>query len=223
MADSSGGTVDLVVFDCDGVLVDSEPIAVPILGAALRTLGLVMTDAEVHRTFVGFTSGRCIEIAEERLGRALPADFAERVQVRTFKAFCAGLRAMPGIVETLDRLPVPYCVASSGDPGKMRLTLGLTGLLDRFRDRMFSASEVARGKPSPDLFLHAAERSGARPDRTVVVEDSLPGVIAAAAAGMRVQGYCPTGEGAELVAAGAILFRDLRELPERLVEVQEGS
>jgi len=213
MAEASPGGTQLVIFDCDGVLVDSEPIATRVLGAALRAEGLRMADEEVHRTFLGLTFPRTIEIVEARLGRALPPDFTEQVQAQTFEEFRADLDAMPGIEETLDRLRVPYCVASSGEPEKMRCTLGRTGLLERFEGRMFSASEVTHGKPAPDLFLHAAARMGARPERTVVVEDSVAGVAAARAAGMRVFGYAPAGDGAELEAAGATLLRDLRELP----------
>ncbi len=218
MVEARARGVDLVVFDCDGVLVDSEPIAVPVLGRALRAAGLALSDAEVHLTFVGLAFPRCVEIAERRLGHPLPAGFTERVQAETFEAFRAGLRAMPGVEEALDRLAVPYCVASSGDPDKMRLSLGLTGLLERFHGRMFSASEVRNGKPAPDLFLHAAARLGARPERTVVVEDSLPGVRAAIEAGMRVYGYAPAGDGEALAVAGAIPLLDLRELPGVLEE-----
>jgi HAD superfamily hydrolase (TIGR01509 family) len=209
---------DLVIFDCDGVLVDSEPIAAAVLGEALRGEGLAMTDQEVHHTFRGLTFERTIEIVEERLGRPLFSDFAERVQARTFEAFRRGLSAMPGVNEALDRLEVPYCVASSGEPEKMRLTLGLTGLLGRFDGRMFSASEVAQGKPAPDLFLHAARCMGAAPHRTIVVEDSIAGVTAARAASMRVYGYAAAGDGAALEAAGATLLGDLRDLPRWIEE-----
>jgi HAD superfamily hydrolase (TIGR01509 family) len=217
MAEAARPRPELVIFDCDGVLVDSEPAAAAVLAEALREEGLAMTDEEVRRAFLGLTFPRTIEIVEERLGRPLGAGFAGRVQARTFEAFRRGLAPMPGVEEALDRLDVPYCVASSGEPEKMRLTLGLTGLLDRFDGRMFSASEVEHGKPEPDLFLHAARRLRASPARTVVVEDSVAGVTAARRAQMRVYGYAAAGDGAALEAAGATLLADLRQLP-RLIE-----
>jgi len=209
---------DLIIFDCDGVLVDSEPVANRILAGALAEVGLRMSVDEVCATFVGLSMTHCVEIVEQRLGRALPADFVPRLQRRTFDAFRADLRAVRGVAAALDRISSPVCVASSGEREKMNLTLGLTGLLPRFAGRMFSATEVERGKPHPDLFLHAAEALGARPGRCAVVEDSLPGVQAARSARMAAFGFAARDDGARLAAAGATVFRSMRELPALLGE-----
>ena len=180
---------------------------------ALDELGLVTSYEEVCRDFIGLTMMRCVEIVERRLGRAVPDDFVERLQRRTFEAFRCELRAVRGVADALKRIEAQVCVASSGEHEKMRLTLGLTGLLPRFEGRLFSASEVERGKPHPDLFLHAAERMAVPPDRCAVVEDSLPGVLAARAAGMSVYGYAERSDAERLRSAGAIVFDDMARLP----------
>ena len=166
---------------------------------------------------------RCVEIVEERLGRPVPEGFVERLQARTYEAFRAGLRPVRGVAQALERIDLPVCVASSGEHEKMRLTLGLTGLLDRFEGRLFSATEVERGKPHPDLFLLAARSLGARPPRCVVVEDSAPGVLAARAAGMTALGYAGGTDGKPLAAAGARVFHGMAELPDLLAEIDAGG
>lgn len=209
---------DLIIFDCDGVLVDSEPLANRVMAAALREIGLDTSYEEVCREYIGLSMDQCVRRIERRLGGPVPDRFVEQLQERTFRAFRDGLQAVPGVTEALRRIHTPVCVASSGEHEKMRLTLGHTGLLPRFEGRMFSATEVARGKPAPDLFLHAATTMGACPGRCAVIEDSLPGVQAARAAGMRVFGYAPeTGE-AELASAGATVFKAMARLPELLGE-----
>jgi HAD superfamily hydrolase (TIGR01509 family) len=210
-------SLDLVIFDCDGVLVDSEPIANRAFADALCEIGLPLSYEEVCREFTGLSMPRCIQIVEERLGRSVPGELVRRLQARTFDAFRERLQPVPGVREVLDRLVIPVCVASSGEPEKIRLTLGLTGLLSRFEGRIFSATEVDRGKPWPDLFLHAARTLGARPARCAVVEDSLPGVRAARAAGMVVFAYAPEADGGELAGAGATVFGAMTDLP-RLLE-----
>jgi HAD superfamily hydrolase (TIGR01509 family) len=209
---------ELVIFDCDGVLVDSEPLANRVFTEALRQIGVEISYEEVCRTFIGLSMSRCMEIVERRLGRPAPEGFVDRLQARTYEAFRAELRPVRGVARALERIDLPLCVASSGEPEKMRLSLGLTGLLDRFEGRLFSATEVARGKPWPDLFLHAARSLGARPEGCVVIEDSAPGVLAARAAGMAVLGYAGEGSGAGLAAAGARVFHDMEELPRLLAE-----
>jgi len=206
----------LAIFDCDGVLVDSEPVANRVFTDALAELGLGIEHAEVCRDFVGLSMRCCMEIVERRLGRAVPDGFVEELQRRTFDAFRAGLRPVPGVVAALGRIALPTCVASSGEHEKMRLTLGLTGLLPRFEGRMFSATDVERSKPHPDLFLHAARSLDVPPADCAVVEDSVPGVRAAVAAGMCALGYGPGEEGARLAAAGAVVFAAMDELPELL-------
>ena len=208
--------IDLVILDCDGVLVDSEPIANRVLADLLDEVGLPMTVEEATREFVGLSMADCWRIAEQRLGRSLPADFARRYEQRLTDAFRVELRPVPGIVEALERIHRPLCVASSGDPERIRGSLELTGLLPRFEGRIFSAVEVPRGKPAPDLFLHAARRSGARAVGCVVVEDSPRGVQAGVDAGMRVLGYAGRTAAAELEQAGAQCFERMRDLPDLL-------
>ncbi|MBM3644550.1 MAG: HAD-IA family hydrolase [Alphaproteobacteria bacterium] len=212
----------LVIFDCDGVLVDSEPLANRCFADALRREGLDWTVEETMRRLMGRSLKACLPIVEAELGRALPDDFIDRLNVDTFAAFrAAPVRAVVGIGAALDAIAaagVPHCVASSGGHDKMRLTLGLTGLWSRLEGRIFSASEVARGKPAPDLFLHAARRMGAAPDACIVIEDSAPGIVAARAAGMRALAYvgAPWTDRAALQAEGGELFDDMRALPQLL-------
>lgn len=201
-----------VIFDSDGVLVDSEPIASRITAEMLGTLGLVMSPEEAMRRYTGRSTASCIELVEAELGRPLPEGFVERLQARTFEAFDRELRVVPGIPEILDCLPWPVCVASSGEHVKLRKTLTRTGLYQRFAGRIFSATEVRRGKPYPDLYLYAARRMDAAPTQCAVIEDSLPGVQAAVAAGMTTFGYAALTPAASLHAAGAVVFTDMREL-----------
>jgi len=206
-------TLELVIFDCDGVLVDSEPLACAVLAEDLAPLGLDLGADEVRRRFRGLRLSEVLARIEQQLGRELPPGFLERLQRRTFEVLRREVRPMPGVIEALEAIRIPVCVASSGEPEKMRLTLGATGLLERFEGRIFSAVEVARGKPHPDLFLHAAARLGAAPARSIVVEDSVPGVEAGRRAGIPVLGYAPRGDGRELELAGARVFEDMALLP----------
>jgi HAD superfamily hydrolase (TIGR01509 family) len=205
----------LVIFDCDGVLVDSEPIANRTLGQMLRELGLDLTHEDIFQNFVGYSLPHCLRVIEAMLGRQPPENFLRDLQARTFTAFKTELRAMPGIEEALDRLGLPFGVASSGDHEKMNTTLGITGLLPRFVGRIFSVTQVARGKPAPDVYLFAARQLGAEPSACVVVEDTPPGVQAGVAAGMTVFGFCAHTPEHKLRAAGAHrTFDDMRVLPE---------
>ena len=165
-------SIRLVIFDCDGVLVDSERIAVRVDVVVLAKLGWVMTEAEVVERFMGRTDEYMVSQIEAHLGRPLPANWEEPFQRLYREAFEAGLKPVPGILEVLNEIAIPTCVASSGTHERIRYTLGLTGLYTRFVGRIFSASDVARGKPAPDLFLHAANRMGADPSECAVVEDS---------------------------------------------------
>jgi HAD superfamily hydrolase (TIGR01509 family) len=205
---------DLIIFDCDGVLVDSEPISNRVFTAALRELGFDWSYEQVCARFIGLSMTRCTELIEEDLGRSVPERFLDELQRRTFEMFrTEGLAAVRGVSEMLDRLDMPFCVASSGEPEKMQTTLGLTGLLPRFTGRMFSAQQVRRGKPAPDLFLFAAESCGVAPERCVVVEDSVPGVRAAVTARMTVFGYAERSDHAALAASGAVVFDSMTDLP----------
>jgi HAD superfamily hydrolase (TIGR01509 family) len=175
---------DLVVFDCDGVLVDSERLAVRIEAQALTALGWAIEEHEVIERFVGRSHADMTRDIVSYLGRELPDNWDAELDVLYRATFEAELEPVPGIAAALSHITTPTCVASSSGHDHLRFALGHTGLLDHFDGRIFSASEVERGKPAPDLFLHAARRMGADPARCAVVEDSAPGVAAAVAAGM---------------------------------------
>lgn len=211
-----------VIFDCDGVLVDTELLANRCFATALDRIGLPWSVEETMRRLVGRSMKSCVAIIEGETGRPLPSDFLARLQADTFESFrTAPVQPVAGIVDVLDWLEeqeIAYCVASSGEIEKMRLTLGLTGLLPRFEGRMFSASLVPRGKPFPDLFLHAARGIGVEPSTCTVIEDAVPGVEAGVAAGMRVFAYAGAAHAdrAALVAAGGIAFEAMDDLPRLL-------
>jgi HAD superfamily hydrolase (TIGR01509 family) len=193
----------LLIFDCDGVLVDSERLAHEVLCEMLAEAGVSLTLQQAFERFMGSSTERCLAVLQELLGDAPAADFMTRYGERSFAAFRAGLGPVDGITPLLDTLTLPYCVASNGPREKMRFTLGHTGLLSRFEGRLFSAQDVQRPKPAPDLFLHAARTLGAAPAQCVVIEDSPTGVAAARAAGMTVYGFAAMTDPARLVAAGA--------------------
>jgi HAD superfamily hydrolase (TIGR01509 family) len=212
---STRSAVQLLIFDCDGVLVDSEPIANRVFADMLQELGLSISVAEMYEQFVGYSMSHCMQLIEHKLGRAAPEDFEQRLQERTFAAFeAAPLKPTPGIIEALDAITVPVCVASSGELAKMQLTLGLTGLLPRFAGRLFSVTQVAHGKPAPDIYLQAAKTLGAMPHACVVVEDSPVGAAAGIAAGMTVLGYSAHTDPQKLERVGVYrTFAEMRELP----------
>ena len=209
---------DLVIFDCDGVLVDSEIISCREHARLLTELGYPISADQVFERFLGRATHDTMAEVEAALGRSLPADFIAQLKARMDAAFASSLRAVPHLEAALDALVRPFCVASSGTPDKIATSLRLVGLGHRFAARIFSAVEVARGKPAPDLFLYAAERMGTDPARCVVIEDSVPGVLGAAAAGMTALGYCGGSHcrpdhAAALIAAGAVSsFDDMRQL-----------
>jgi HAD superfamily hydrolase (TIGR01509 family) len=209
----------LVIFDCDGVLVDSEPLANVSFSRALRAEGLDWTVEETMRRLMGRSLKSCVEICEAELGRKLPDDFVEKMQVVTYQSFRdAPLQPVAGVkqaVVELQRAGLDTCVASSGALEKMRFTLGLTGLWDLFEGRIFSASQVPRGKPFPDLFLHAAIAMNVQPFACTVIEDSVPGIQAARSAGMRALAYAGAAHAdpGALAAAGGELFDNMAMLP----------
>ncbi|WP_406355558.1 HAD family hydrolase [Streptomyces sp. NBC_01635] len=208
---------DLVVFDNDGVLVDSEPISNRLLAGYLTELGHPTSYEESIRDYMGSAMHRVHDLVEERTGQRLPDDFDSVFHARVFAAFERELKPVAGAADVLEALAadgVPYCVASSGSHERIRVGHRTTGL-DRWFDdeRIFSSQDVGRGKPAPDLFLYAAERMGVAPARCVVVEDSPLGVQAAVAAGMDVYGFSSMTP-AEKLAGVTRLFADLRELPE---------
>jgi HAD superfamily hydrolase (TIGR01509 family) len=206
--------VDLVIFDCDGVLIDSERLGVKVDMLALHELGWPLSEAEVIARFVGRSDRENRAAIEAHLGRKLPEGWAEQIEEQYREAFAAELTPVDGVLETLDRIALPSCVASSGTHEHLRYTLSLTGLYERFAGRIFSADDVAAGKPAPDLFLHAASEMTADPAGCVVVEDSRPGVEAARAAGMRALAFAGGLTPAELLEGpNTVVFDDMRELP----------
>jgi HAD superfamily hydrolase (TIGR01509 family) len=204
---------DLIVFDNDGVLVDSEPVANQVLSSLLTEYGFPCTPEECIAIFMGHSMPQVRAMVEARLGRPLPADLETRYFGDLFPSFQRSLRPIPGIVDALLAIDQTVCVASSGTHERIRLTLGTTGLWDRFGGRVFSAQDVARGKPAPDLFLHAAASLGVDPRRCAVVEDSPAGVTAANAAGMTSFGFARLVPAERLAHATGAVFSDMRLLP----------
>ena len=206
--------VELVIFDCDGVLIDSERLAVKVEVRALGELGWVLSEAELIERFMGRSDRDMWAAVEAHLGKPLPGGWAERLQQQYRRTYAAELTPVDGVLEALDRIALPTCVASSGTHEHLRYTLGLTGLYERFAGRIFSADDVGVGKPAPDLFLHAASKMAANPAGCVVVEDSRPGVEAARAAGMRALAFAGGLTAAEsLSGPNTMVFQDMRELP----------
>ena len=206
---------DLIIFDCDGVLVDSEPLSNQLLCNELARYGLHMTVTDVIQTFVGRSMSTVVSIAEEKLGKKLPDDFLDVLQDKTFEVFKEKLAPVYGIkdvIEILIKNNVKFCVASSGSFQKMDLTLGLTGLRDYFGGRIYNSSQVKRGKPYPDLFLYAAEQMQVEPARCLLIEDSLPGVQGGVSAGIEVMAYSVRGEDEKLKKAGGLVIKDMREI-----------
>lgn len=204
----------LLIFDCDGVLVDSEIISNRVFCAMLNELGLELTLDDMFSRFVGLSMPQCLDRIAAMLGASPPEDFAARLQEKTEAALRAEVKPVPGVRAVLDGLELPFCVASSGSRRKIRLTLGATGLLERFGDRIFSAEDVVHSKPAPDLFLHAAAAMGHAPADCLVIEDTPTGVRAGVAAGMRVLGFSAYTPAKRLMAAGAhATFGSMDALP----------
>jgi HAD superfamily hydrolase (TIGR01509 family) len=180
---------ELVIFDCDGVLVDSERITNQVFCTMLNELGVPVTLEDMFERFVGLSMPQCVALIAELHGSPPPASFVPELRARTAEALKTQIRPVPGVADVLNGLSVPYCVASSGEHEKIRLTLGATGLLRYFEGRIFSVADVRRPKPAPDVFLFAAHRMGRNTERCAVVEDTPTGVLAAVAAGMHVFGF----------------------------------
>lgn len=212
---------EAVIFDCDGVLVDSETLENQVFVECAADLGLVLTLAEAVELYKGRKLAECIADVEERLGRCVPDSFVADFRVRSAKVFEDHLQPIPGVeavIQTLQALSVPFCVASSGPREKIEANLGITGLLTYFQESVVSAYEVGSWKPDPDLFLHAARTLDVAPETCAVIEDSLPGVQAGVAADMTVFGYARDTQAEILAAAGAQVFQDMNQLPVLLQE-----
>jgi HAD superfamily hydrolase (TIGR01509 family) len=210
---------DLIIFDCDGVLVDSEVISCRAHAQTLTRHGYPITADQVLQRFLGVSDREARLIIESEIERKLPDDFESQVKQATLEFYADDLKAIANVGEAIAAIDLPKCVASSGTPEKIRHGLTCAGLHDQLAPHIFSASQVRRGKPAPDLFLFAAENMRAAPERCIVIEDSTPGVTGARAAGMTVLGFhggshCRPGHAEMLRAAGAaVTFDDMRQLP----------
>jgi HAD superfamily hydrolase (TIGR01509 family) len=211
------GHPELVIFDCDGVLVASEPISIRVDALVLAEVGLTLSEQEIIDRFVGRSPSVMRQAIETHLGGTLPEDWDETSRPRYRAAFERELRPIDGIEDALDGIAAATCVASSSEPDELAFKLELTGLYERFAGRIFSAVEVPHGKPAPDLFLYAAQRMGVSPGACAVVEDSQYGVQAARAAGMEAFGYTGSVTPARMLEGpSTTVFDDMRELPRLL-------
>jgi HAD superfamily hydrolase (TIGR01509 family) len=208
--------IDLVIFDCDGVLIDSERLAVRTEAAILATLGWPLLESEIIERFVGRSAAYMQAAIEQQIGRSI--DWASEFEVVYRDVFERELTPVEGVVDALEAITTPTCVASSATHEMLRFTLGLTGLYERFAGRIFSVRDVENGKPAPDVFLHAARSMGANPEHCAVVEDSFSGVLAGLAAGMRVFAFAGGVTSASTLALdGVVVFEEMPLLPELLV------
>ncbi len=208
---------DLIIFDCDGVLVDSERLSIRVDSIFLERVGWPMSEEEIVERWVGRSDADMQIEIEQHIGGPIPPDIEEEFGRIYREMFDRELTPVDGIREVLDVITTPRCVASSGEHDKIRRNLALTGLAGYFGERIFSSTDVEHGKPAPDLFLLAAETLGAEPSRCAVVEDSVYGVEAALAAGMLPFAYAGGVTPAERLARpGAVVFTDMRQLPELL-------
>ena len=220
---------DLVIFDCDGVLVDSELLACRAVAEALASIGHELSADAVAERFVGISNKDMYSALERDRGAPLPADFDAAMTRIAASLFERELAAMPGLDRALAALGQRRCVASSSTPAMLAKKLAWTGLAAEFGDAVFSAASVKRGKPAPDLFLYAAERMAVAPARALVVEDSVPGIAAAKEAGMTVFGFtggshCKPDHGDRLAAAGAdLIFAEMSALPALIALAQLSS
>jgi HAD superfamily hydrolase (TIGR01509 family) len=208
---------DLIIFDCDGVVVDSERIVHEVFGSFLRSLGVDLPPEEANERFLGRRLRDCFDIVAQLTGRVVPDEALDRYKEERDRVLRARVQPIDGVREVIEALDVPFCIASSGDHAKMRATLGATGLLPLFENRLYSATEVARGKPEPDVYLFAAARMGVDAARAAVIEDSVNGVLAGCAADMTVFGFAGLIAPQRLRAAGAhATFAAMRDLPKLL-------
>jgi HAD superfamily hydrolase (TIGR01509 family) len=217
---------DLIIFDCDGVLVDSEVISCRAHAETLTRHGYPITADQVLDRFLGVSDREARQMVEAELGRSLPDDFETVVKQATLQCYAEDLRAVPHVGAAIAAIGLPKCVASSGTPEKIRDGLDCAGLYDLLAPNIFSALQIRRGKPAPDLFLFAATQMQASPARCLVIEDSIPGVTGALAAGMTVLGFhggshCrPSHAEALHVAGAAVTFDDMRQLPGLIGQIE---
>jgi HAD superfamily hydrolase (TIGR01509 family) len=210
--------VTLLIFDCDGVLVDSELIALEILADMLTGLGWLIDRAECRARFMGKSTRDVLTEVEELIGRPIPAELGDAVQAQLFARLRRELQPVRDIRDVVAALPYPVCVASSSSPERIALSLEVTDLAPLFEDRVFSAAEVRHGKPAPDLFLHVAARMGVPPGHAIVIEDSPAGVLAARRAGMGVIGFAGASH-ADPGLAGLLAEAGAREVLSRMTDL----
>lgn len=206
----------LVIFDCDGVLVDSEAIGDRVIADLLTRQGVTINAGDISARYIGLTMQAVVDDVNRRYGLSLGDSWLEEVRIETEAAFHAGLEPMPHVKElivTLETAGVPICVGSNGSVSKMNTSLGITGLLPHFEGRLFSGQDMKRGKPFPDLFLHAAKAMDVAPEDCVVIEDSAAGLKAAQAAGMKALAYVANPAHAPAELSGGHRFTDMRRAP----------
>lgn len=204
--------INLVIFDCDGVLIDSEPIANRILAECVSELGWPMNMQDSMQHFMGRSIHCIIDIIEARLEKSVPQDFINIFESRMFAAFHSELREIPGARQLIESLTIPFCVATSASHEKLNTSLNIVGLRDHFREKTFSAHDVARGKPAPDLFLHAAQRMNVPPEQCLVIEDSIFGMQAGLAANMATFAYQADLQHAGRTPHGVTTFHSMEEI-----------
>jgi HAD superfamily hydrolase (TIGR01509 family) len=210
--------VTLLIFDCDGVLVDSEMIALGLLAHMLTDLGWPIAVAECRLRFMGRSTSDVLADVEGMLGRPLPMEFGNRMKALLFERLRRELRPLPDVCEIVSALPYQVCVASSSQPERIALSLEVTGLAPLFEGRVFSAAEVRHGKPAPDLFLHVAARLGVKPEEAIVIEDSPAGITAARHAGMRAIGFAGASH-ADSALARMLMSAGAREVLTKMVDL----
>lgn len=207
--------IKCVIFDCDGVLVDSEHVSNEVLLNLARRHGYDRSREEVLREFSGRSLQQCLLMIENVIGKSLPESFVPEFREKTFHFFRTDLKPIEGIHDFINSLTLDYCVASSGPIEKMNITLTTTGLIEKFKNKMYSSYQINSWKPDPDIFIYAAKEMGYAVNECIVIEDSKAGVMAAIKGGFNVLGYAAAGNGDELKQEGAELFYDFKELETR--------
>ncbi|WP_190810821.1 HAD family hydrolase [Flagellimonas sp. S3867] len=208
-----------VIFDCDGVLVDSETISASVLVKMANKLGAKMSIGSVLEKFAGKSLRTCLGYVEDRINHKLPEGFEQEFRKRTFEEFSAGLKPIDGIHNLLEKITVPYCVASSGPLEKIRHNLRLTNLIEKFDGRIFSSYEIGSWKPDPGIFLHAAGKMGFNVEHCAVIEDSLAGIKAARKGGFDVFGFVTNDNMEIFQQEGAVVFSEMNKLVRLLMKV----
>jgi HAD superfamily hydrolase (TIGR01509 family) len=205
-----------IIFDCDGVLVDSEEISNSVLIGMANEIGAEIKMDYALENFAGKSLKSCFEHIENIIGKSLPKTFENEYRNRTFSLFKTDLKPIAGIHKLLDKIPVPFCVASSGPVEKIRLNLTTTNLIDKFENKIFSSYEIGSWKPNPEIFINSAKNMGFKPNECAVIEDSVAGVRAGIKGGFDVYGFANKKNESELKKEGAIIFFEMNKLMELL-------